>query len=85
MTLYRAGTGSLPFRSTDWFELARMHVEDPPINPRELRADISTRMERIILKLMAKHPDDRYPTARELKADLNEIRQIGRASCRERV
>src|SRR2546428_259818 len=30
VTLYKAATGEVPFTSTDWFELARMHVEQPP-------------------------------------------------------
>jgi len=26
VTMYRAATGELPFRSSDWYELARLHV-----------------------------------------------------------
>jgi len=73
VTLYKAATGELPFRSTDWFELARMHVEDPPTPPTARRADLSRRLERVILRCLAKHPDDRYPSAGELGADLREI------------
>lgn len=80
VTLYNASTGQLPFRSTDWFELARMHVEEAPKTPRALRSDISERLERIILKLMAKHPDDRYQSAEELDNDLNEIQRESRAT-----
>ena len=80
VTLYKAVTGSVPFRSTDWFELARMHVEDPPEAPRNKRPDISKRLERIILRLLAKHPDDRYGTAEALLADLNEIKSSARST-----
>jgi len=73
ITLYRATTGDLPFRSKDWFELARMHVETAPEPPRSRRPEISKRFERIILKLLAKHPDDRYPKAQALLEDLNDI------------
>ena len=73
ITLYRATTGDLPFRSKDWFELARLHVETPPEPPRARRREISKRFERIILKLLAKHPDDRYPKAQALLEDLNDI------------
>jgi len=73
VTLYKASTGKLPFRSTDWFELARMHVEDPPEAPRSTGIDLSRRMERIILKLMAKRPDDRYQNADALRRDLEDI------------
>lgn len=74
ITLYHAATGDLPFRSQDWFELARMHVEERPEAPRMRRADLSRRSERIILRLLAKHPDDRYSDARVLLQDLEHPR-----------
>jgi serine/threonine-protein kinase len=80
VTLYKAVTGKVPFSSTDWFELARMHVEDPPEAPRKVRPDISGRLERIILRLLAKHRDDRYPSAAHLIAELNEIRSTARST-----
>ncbi len=70
VTLYKAVTGELPFKSTDWFELARMHVEDPPPPPSEKQDGISRRLERVILRCLAKHPDDRYASATELLEDL---------------
>jgi serine/threonine protein kinase len=72
ITLYRAATGQLPFRSTDWFELARMHVESKPQPPRDIKPDLTRRMERVILKLLAKHPDDRYAKAEEMLTDLDD-------------
>jgi len=75
VTLYKAATGDLPFRSSDWFELARMHVEDAPPPPRSRRPDLSARFERIILRCLAKHPDDRYASADELLAELDAIGQ----------
>ncbi|MBI4419267.1 MAG: serine/threonine protein kinase [Gemmatimonadetes bacterium] len=74
VTLYKAATGELPFRSTDWFELARMHVEVAPESPRGRRPELSRRIERVILKCLAKHPDDRYPSS---AAFLTEVQQIG--------
>jgi serine/threonine-protein kinase len=56
VTLYKAATGEVPFRSSDWFELARMHVEVPPESPRTKNPALSRRLERIILKCLAKHP-----------------------------
>jgi serine/threonine protein kinase len=73
VTLYKAMTGEVPFTSNDWFELARMHVEDPPPSPRKRRPDISKRLERVISKCLAKHADDRYQDATALLMDLEEV------------
>lgn len=70
ISLYRTATGQLPFRSRDWWELARMHVEVPPAPPHEHRPDLSRALERIILRCLAKHPDDRYPDATALADEL---------------
>ena len=75
VTLYKAATGEVPFSSNDWFELARMHVEDPPPSLRRKRPELSKRFERIVMKCLAKHPDDRYANAAELRADLDEVEQ----------
>lgn len=77
VTLYKAATGEVPFSATDWFELARMHVEDPPPSPRKKRPELSKRFERVVLKCLAKHPDDRYAKAAELRADLADVEQKG--------
>jgi serine/threonine protein kinase len=73
VTLYRAATGDAPFRSTDWFELARMHVEAQPPAPRKRRPELSARFERVILRCLAKHPDDRYPSATALLGELDAL------------
>ena len=75
ITLYKAATGEVPFSSNDWFELARMHVEDPPPSLRRKRTELSKRFERVVMKCLAKHPDDRYANAAELRADLDEVQQ----------
>jgi serine/threonine-protein kinase len=75
VTLYKAATGEVPFSSNDWFELARMHVEDPPPSMRRQRPELSKRFERVVMKCLAKHPDDRYATAAELLADLDDVEQ----------
>lgn len=71
VTLYKAATGEVPFTATDWFELARMHVEDTPPSLRKKRAELSKRFEHVVMKCLAKHPDDRYANAGELLADLD--------------
>jgi len=73
VTLFKAATGEVPFTSTDWFELARMHVEATPPSLRKKRPVLSKRFERLVMKCLAKHPDDRYHDASALLADLAEV------------
>ncbi len=73
VTLFKAATGEVPFTSTDWFELARMHVEATPPSLRKKRPALSKRFERLVMKCLAKHPDDRYRDASALLADLAEV------------
>src|SRR5207245_652405 len=73
VTLYKAATGEVPFTSTDWFELARMHVEKPPPSLRKKRPELTKRFERVVMKCLAKHPDDRYADAAALLSDLQDF------------
>lgn len=77
VTLFKAATGEVPFTSTDWFELARMHVEVPPPSVRKKRPELSKRFERVVNRCLAKHPDDRYRDATELLADIAPRARIG--------
>jgi serine/threonine-protein kinase len=80
VTLFKAATGELPFQSGDWFELARLHVEQPPPALRTKRPELSKRLERVVRKCLAKHPDDRYRDASELLADLAAVDAQRRAT-----
>jgi len=85
VTLFKAATGELPFRSSDWFELARLHVEAPPPALRKKRPELSKRLERVVRKCLAKHPDDRYRDATELLADLAAVDAHRRAATAART
>jgi serine/threonine-protein kinase len=71
VTMYRAATGDLPFRSSDWYELARLHVEEPPAPPRSKRPTLSRAFEKIVLTCLEKDRQRRYPSAAELADDLD--------------
>ncbi len=73
VTMYRAATGELPFRSADWYELARLHVEQPPEPPRQRRPELSRAFEKIVLTCMAKDRDERYANASDLADDLEGV------------
>jgi serine/threonine-protein kinase len=77
VTMYRAATGDLPFRSSDWYELARLHVEEPPTPPREKRPELSKGFEKVVLRCLEKDREQRYTTAGELAGALDDLLQDG--------
>src|SRR3989338_6777075 len=69
ITFYYLLTGVLPFQqkteigAIDSKATMRAHFNVTPPPPSQIRPEIPAYLDRIILKLMAHHPDDRYPTA----------------------
>ncbi len=59
--LYEIFTGRLPFEDKDPIEQAMKHINQPVPPPRSLRPEISPQVEAVILKVLAKNPEDRYP------------------------
>jgi serine/threonine-protein kinase len=50
--------------------VASKHVRDIPVLPRAANPAVPAALEAVIMKAMAKNPDDRYRSAEELRADL---------------
>ena len=67
--LYHCLTGRPPF-SGDVRSLARQHLREVPAPPRKANREISAHMEAVILKALAKDPDDRYPSAAAMLEDI---------------
>ncbi|MFL5357305.1 serine/threonine-protein kinase [Archangium sp.] len=67
---YELFTGQLPFRHPQPVPLMFLHVQQPPTPPRTLNPNLPEPFERMVLKLMQKHPEQRYPSAAALRADL---------------
>jgi len=66
VTLYRAATGHLPFEGDDWYAVAKHHIETAPVPPRTFASELSPEFEAIILRLLAKQPEQRYQSATQL-------------------
>ncbi len=75
--LYRMFTGEVPFNAPEPLDIAMLHMSEPPRPPRELRSDISPELEAVILKALAKKPEERYPTGVELVDALDAVLQKG--------
>jgi eukaryotic-like serine/threonine-protein kinase len=57
-------TGHPPFERATPAEVLRAHVSEPVVPPRERRADVPADLEAVILRCLAKRPEDRYADAR---------------------
>lgn len=64
--LYEMATGSLPFEAESPAALMRKHLDEEPVAPREVNKAVPQWLNRVILRLMAKAPEDRPRSAREV-------------------
>jgi eukaryotic-like serine/threonine-protein kinase len=74
VALYEMVTGRPPFSGDSPVMVASKHVLEQPTPPSKLNPDVSTELEAVIMKAMAKNPDNRYQDAEEMKADLERAR-----------
>lgn len=65
-TVYLALTGYLPFGGDSPFSIMLKHKTDPPPSMRTHRPEIDPRIDELVLRMLAKKPDDRCRTLREL-------------------
>ena len=70
ITFYKLLTGRLPFGSIAPLQLIHDHIACIPTPPNQINLDLPLSLNQIILKLMAKMPEERYQTAYGLQADL---------------
>jgi eukaryotic-like serine/threonine-protein kinase len=68
--LYELLTGRPPFTGDSPLQVAYRHLEEAPVPPDAVRADIPSALAAVVLRCLAKHPGDRYRRAEELAADL---------------
>ncbi len=69
--LYEMFTGDVPFKAATPLDIALLHISEPPVPPRQLRPDINPELEAVILKTLAKKPEDRYPNGAALSDALD--------------
>lgn len=70
-------TGRPPFLGDRPMAVLMAHVKDPVIPPTKLRAEIPADLEAIILKCLAKRPEDRYQSSVELRDALAQCQCAG--------
>jgi serine/threonine-protein kinase len=70
VVLYEMLTGKVPFTGDSAIEIAMKHVNELPAAPSTLRPEIPPDLDQIVLRALAKDPDERYQTAEDFIEDL---------------
>jgi serine/threonine protein kinase len=70
VSLYQMLTGALPFSASDPMEWVHCHIARQPVSPSERSENVPAPLSAIIMKLLAKTPEERYQTAVGVEGDL---------------
>ncbi len=72
VVMYEMATGKLPFDADSPVSVALKHIQEEPVEPQIINPEVSTALNQIILKAMAKNTSERYQNATELLRDISE-------------
>ncbi len=76
--LFEMLTGSVPFPGDTPVAIILAHLHQPPPSPRSLNPKIPEQVEAIVLRCLAKKPQDRYPSASEVLRAIESTRPYRR-------
>jgi serine/threonine-protein kinase len=74
VVLYEMLTGRLPHEASDPIATAMKHLERPAPHPRDANPVVPEGLDALVVRLLSKDPEERYPGAAELAEDLRRIR-----------
>ncbi|WNC95076.1 AAA family ATPase [Paraburkholderia sp. FT54] len=80
--LYRLLTGQLPFQASDPLEWTHCHIARMPPPPCDIVPTVPQPVSDIVMKLLAKLPEDRYQSMRGVQSDLDRCLAQWRAAGR---
>src|SRR4029077_18435496 len=80
IVLYELLTGKTPFDGETPVEIAMKHLSTAPKPPSKLRPDIPPELDMVVMRALAKNPDDRYQSADEMEGDLDRVARGVRVS-----
>jgi serine/threonine protein kinase/tetratricopeptide (TPR) repeat protein len=75
VVMYEMATGQRPFHGETSFDLTSSILRDSPRPLAQHRADLPGALDRILERCLAKDPDGRYLSARELREALDRLRR----------
>lgn len=70
VVLYHMLAGTVPFNFPKSYQIMMAHINDTPDRPSERNPGLPVEFDEVILKAMAKKPEDRYKTATAMVDDL---------------
>ncbi len=73
IVLYEMLTGKVPFSGDSAIEIAMKHLNELPKPPSKIRPEIPEVLDQVVLRALAKAPEDRYQTAEEFAEDLHRV------------
>jgi beta-lactam-binding protein with PASTA domain len=73
IVLYEMLTGQVPFTGDSPVEIAMKHLSDTPRPPSVLRPEIPPDLDMVVLRALAKNPEDRFQTAEEMDEELQRV------------
>ena len=73
IVLYEMLTGKVPFTGDSAIEIAMKHLNEAPKPPSKIRPEIPDELDAVVLRALAKNPEDRYQTAEEFSEDLHRV------------
>ena len=82
--LFELLVGRPPFVGETSVSVAYQHVREAPLAPSQLNPAVSPELDAVVLKALAKNPDDRYQSAPEMAADLGRLLAGMRSRRRDR-
>ncbi len=80
VVMYEMLCGQRPFRGGTTLAVLASILREQPEAPRQLRPETPPELERIVLRCLAKKPEDRYASAAGLRGDLEACRKTGGSS-----
>lgn len=71
--LYELLTGRPPFQGDSPVSVAYQHVREAPVPPSQIDPTLTREMDLVVLKALAKDPNDRYQTAAAMSEDIGRL------------
>lgn len=71
VVMYEMATGKLPFDAESAVSVALKHIQEEPVEPKEVNPNVTTALNQIILKAMEKSTANRYQSATEMLTDIS--------------